>query len=494
MNRFLFIVFALLCVVPIQSRAADDPAVLVIILDGLRPDYVTPEIMPTLNALAEEGVFAENHHAAIPTVTRVNSPSLATGTYPSTHGLMGNSVYFPEIDPAKGLSTSSSGSLMNIEKETGGNLLTTITMGEHLEALGKEIFVVSSGSAGSAYLLNHKGKGRGIVHRGVILPESRRDEVMNTLGPVPEDAAPNEGRNAWAVDSFFMEIDQNGLPDLTYMWLSDPDHTAHEKGIGAPETLRALKLVDLEIARILETITDAGLKDRLNILVTADHGFSTHSTGTSLSRILKRNKLDKDVVIVGGAVYLRSGNKKQIASMVAAFQNDPAIGAIFTRADSPGSEHGWVEGTLSHDLIHWNHERAGDILVTANWSHAKNKYGYAGTTSLSGVAGHGTLSPYDIHATLIANGPAFKSAKRSQAPTANVDIAPTVCRILGIPSPEQVDGRVLEELLRNLPDTPANTVRTNTYRVSKDGYSLQLRTSSVGEHRYIDHASVTRQP
>ncbi|MBN4046734.1 alkaline phosphatase family protein [bacterium AH-315-P07] len=487
-------ILLLLCAFSIFTQAQESPAVLVIVLDGLRPDYVTAANMPNLNALAEQGVFAENHHAAIPTVTRVNSPTLSTGTYPATHGLMGNSVYFPEIDPEKGLSTSSSGSLMNIEKETGGNLLTTLTMGEHLEAAGKEIFVVSSGSAGSAYLLNHKVKGRGIVQNGLILPESRREEIIRALGPAPDDAAPNIGRNARAVDAFFHEIDQYGLPDLTYMWLSDPDHTAHERGIGAPDTLRALKLVDFQIGRIIEKIKSANLESRLNIIVTADHGFSTHSRGTSLSRILKRNQLEKDVVIVGGAMYVRSGDKKQIASIVEACQKDPAIGAIFTRAKSPGSDLGWVEGTLSHDLIHWNHERSADILVTANWSHAKNQYGYAGTTSLGGVAGHGTLSPYDIRATLIAYGPAFKSAKRSTAPTGNVDIAATVCRILEIALPEQLDGRVLVEILKGLPDSPASPVEISTNTVSSGTYTLELKTSSVGEHRYVDHATVTRRP
>lgn len=477
--------------VPMQVHAEESPAVLVIVLDGLRPDYVTPEIMPTLHALSEKGVFAEKHHAVIPTVTRVNSPSLATGAYPATHGLMGNLIYIPEVDSAKGLSTSSSGSLMDIEKKTSGNLLTTPTMGEHLEAFDRDIFVVSSGSAGSAYLLNHKGKGRGTVHRGVIFPESRRDEVMQALGPVPEDAAPNKGRNAWAVDAFFMELDQNGLPDLTYMWLSDPDHTAHEKGIGAPETLRSLKLVDLEIARILKKVATLGLDDRLNIMVTADHGFSTHSRGTSLSRILKQNGLDKDVVIVEGAVYFPSGDKDQIKSAVAAFQKDPAIGAIFTHAATPGDDHGWVEGTLSHDLIHWNHDRAADILVTPNWSHDKNQYGYAGTTNLAGVAGHGSLSPYDIHATLIASGPAFKSAIRSATPTANVDIAPTVCRILDIPTGTQMDGRVINEFLRDNQADP-DPVLSTTLVVSHKGYTLELQTTNVGPYLYIDHATVSR--
>lgn len=487
----ILIALTLLIPIPAVTNAAENPAVLVIILDGLRPDYVTPQIMPNLHALAQQGIFAENHHAAIPTVTRVNAPTLSTGTHPATHGLMGNSVYFPKIEPDKALGTSSSGSLMNIEKQTNGNLLTTTTLGEHLETHGKEIFVVSSGSAGSAYLLNHKGKGRGTVHYGLILPESRRDQVMKTLGPVPQDASPNEGRNARAVDAFFMEIDQNGLPDLTFMWLSDPDHTAHEKGIGAPETLRSLKLVDNQIARILKKSQDAKLTDRLNIIVTADHGFSTHSTSTSLSRILKRNNLQKDTVIVGGAIYVNTHDKNQIKAIVAQLQKDPAIGAIFTPAKSPGSPHGWVQGTLSHHLIHWNHPRAADILLSANWSHDKNQYGYPGTTRLSGVAGHGTLSPYDIHATLIAQGPAFKTATRTTAPTANVDIAPTLCHILQIPTGKHMDGRILKELLPGNPDTPKN-ITTKTHTTKTDTYTLTLKTTTLNNHTYINQAAVSR--
>ena len=64
---------------------------LLIVLDGLRPDYVTPAVMPALHALGRQGVVFEQHHAVYPTVTRVNASSIASGVYPGTHGLMGNS-------------------------------------------------------------------------------------------------------------------------------------------------------------------------------------------------------------------------------------------------------------------------------------------------------------------------------------------------------------------------------------------------------------------
>ena len=85
--------------------STDQQRHLLIVLDGLRPDYVTPELMPNLHALGERGVVFGNHHAVFPTVTRVNAASISTGAYPETHGLLGNSEYFPAVDESQFLDT-----------------------------------------------------------------------------------------------------------------------------------------------------------------------------------------------------------------------------------------------------------------------------------------------------------------------------------------------------------------------------------------------------
>src|SRR5258705_1364262 len=89
---------------------APDPAAhthLVIVVDGLRPDYVTPALMPRLARLGQRGIVFTAHHSVFPTVTRVNSSSMATGAYPESHGLLGNTVYIPAVNPTKGLDTGS---------------------------------------------------------------------------------------------------------------------------------------------------------------------------------------------------------------------------------------------------------------------------------------------------------------------------------------------------------------------------------------------------
>jgi hypothetical protein len=110
---------------------------LVIVLDGLRPDYITNELMPNLYRLGQEGVVGENHHVAYPTVTRVNSPSIATGAYPGTHGLMHNHIYLPEISDESIHTGDDVDIMMRVDP-----LLTATSLGELLERhdLTKQLF------------------------------------------------------------------------------------------------------------------------------------------------------------------------------------------------------------------------------------------------------------------------------------------------------------------------------------------------------------------
>src|SRR5437763_14622176 len=78
---------------------------LVIVVDGLRPDNVTRDVMPRLFRLGQRGIVFTAHHSVFPTVTRVNASSFVTGAYPETHGLLGNTIYIPSTDSNRGLDT-----------------------------------------------------------------------------------------------------------------------------------------------------------------------------------------------------------------------------------------------------------------------------------------------------------------------------------------------------------------------------------------------------
>jgi predicted AlkP superfamily pyrophosphatase or phosphodiesterase len=257
-----------------QSRATSRRHLLIVV-DGLRPDYVTADVMPTLTALGKRGTVFERHHSVFPTVTRVNASSFSTGAYPETHGLLGNSVFFTRVDAAKFLDTAEYKNLQKIA-ETEGRLLTAPTLAESLQAAGRRMLVVSSGSSGSAFLNNHLIAGGAILHPQFVLPVSLSDD-MKLLGTPPTEQTPHDAIDRYAVDAFFKVGIPKVDPSVTVMWLGSLDSVAHDKGLGDPATIEILRKIDGEIERVEDGLKAAGLFDSYDIWVTSDHGFSTHT-------------------------------------------------------------------------------------------------------------------------------------------------------------------------------------------------------------------------
>jgi arylsulfatase A-like enzyme len=173
------------------------------------------------------------------------------------------------------------------------------------------------------------------------------------------------------------------------------------------------------------------------------------------------------------------------------------VGAIFTKAAKDGDLKGHIRGTLSFNSIHWDHQRAADILVDVNWDNRKNSAGYAGASYSKGVAGHGSISPYEVHIPLLASGPAFKNTVESNLPTSNVDLVPTVLYIQGIDIPASMDGRVMSELLRKPGKYSMQRVKKEVIETVADypggSYHLTMERSVMGKYQYVNFAKVIRK-
>jgi predicted AlkP superfamily pyrophosphatase or phosphodiesterase len=509
MRRFavaLAILLAATPVIPQSPQPAGSAAPnkhLLVILDGLRPDYVTPAVMPNLHALAQRGVVFANHHSVYPTVTRVNSSSISTGAYPERHGLLGNSVFFPRVNANAFLDTGQRANLEKIQADQDGVLLTATTLGELLQTHGRTLLAVGAGTSGSTFLLNHKVSSGAVLHTEFALPDAMQTRTLGELGQAPPQGHPNDARNRRAVEAF-LKIGMPAVnPSVTLMWLSDPDTTAHALGMGHPTTIEALTRVDAELKNIQDGLRAQGLLDTYNIWVTSDHGFATYTGAADVRAMLKPfagTLADGSPRIVNGdsAIYVRDGNRDVVRQIVRHLQNATGIGAIFTRAASPGSFDGWVEATLSFDAVRWSHGRSGDILYSPDWTDHKNAYGIAGTSASNGVAGHGSSSPFEVHNTLIAAGPDIRQGATVDVPSGNVDFAPTFLYMLGISRPPTMQGRPLLEALRTGGGGQAPQVRKTEHSArTKDGSYTQtaffsiVRTGS-SEYRYFDYTRVVR--
>jgi hypothetical protein len=493
---------------------------LVLVVDGLRPDAIDRAITPTIARLRDEGVLCVPAHAALPSVTRVNGAAIVTGQQPGTSGLVGNEIYAPAVAAGEPVRTSDGRGLQQLARSSG-SLLACPSMASRVQTAGARFVSVGSGSSGSALLLNADASaGHGVMintdqpREGVPLaiPAAIEDEIVALLGPPPAKA-----RGASYLDTMAYAaavIDRYVLPELApdvlVFWVTEPDHSQHVFGLGSPRATSALRAADRTVAMVLESVIRDGRQDP-NVLVLSDHGFSTVSgaidVASELIRAGLKDDLQSDDVVVANtgmaAIYVRDRDADLIAAITRWLHSRPWAEVVFTAPDRPGGEPGTgaVEGTFSTSWLgHVGGEREADVLVALPWSTRANRYGVEGDSvalERHGQAGyaadHGNLAPHEIRSTMIGWGPAFAARRRSFVPAGNLDVAPTVLHLLGVAAPE-LDGRVLEELLRGTPADVSRVPEREIVRLPVPGQarSATLGFSSVGEHRYLSWAASDR--
>jgi arylsulfatase A-like enzyme len=184
-------------------------------------------------------------------------------------------------------------------------------------------------------------------------------------------------------------------------------------------------------------------------------------------------------------LFVPDGDAQTVRAAVASLQSRLQFGAVFV-----SDKYGDIPGTLRMGLINTESPATGrgpDIIVSFTFDEHVAVAGRPGISYVSSVnrrGDHGSFSRTDTHISMMAHGPDFKSALLDTLPTANVDIAPTVARILALNMPG-VQGRVLEEALKGGPRVTEYALLGKTYRSSKrNGLKMKLPTDLDG--RSID--------
>ena len=487
--------------------------VIVFVVDGLRPDTITAAGTPTLHRLRAEGMSFANGHAVFPTVTRVNAATIATGTQPGSHGIVGNQMYVPAVDPSRALGTDSHHRLLEVDHATGGRLVFTRTLAERLDARGLGLAAVSSGSTGSALLTNPRAPaGLGVLVNGYFEPGERVAWPADASAAILAKfgAAPPKGRGAERYDAAVTwtqrVLREYVLPEIgpavVINWLTEPDHTQHNLGLGSPSAREALRHADREIAQVLAALDGLGLTASTDVFVVSDHGFTTNTAGVDVARELidaglKASVDSGDVVLASSgqavALHVAGHDGARIGGIARFVQSRDWGGVVFTAAQGPGDPRGTIDGTFSLEFIHVaNGERSPDLLVTFPWTSQANAFGVPGS-DLACVSGapllasdHGSMSPWNVRNTLLAWGADFKKGVTVTAPAGNADVAPTVLAVLGIDERDGMDGRVLVEALAGGPDPEQVAVDTRTHTVGAGAYRAALQVSTVDGRRYVD--------
>jgi predicted AlkP superfamily pyrophosphatase or phosphodiesterase len=492
-------------------RAATAEHVVIVVWDGMRPDFVSAQYTPNLYDLAQRGTFFKNHHSIFITSTEVNGTALATGVYPNRSGIIANNEYRPEIGWAGPNATEGIEMVRRGDLLTGGNYIRVPTLCEIVQEAG---FPTAVAGTKPVALLHDRGQRKNtgaakdsiVLYAGKIMPSSLQDQTarVNDNRKFPTtNTYPNTGRDEWTVKTLREVVWRKGVPKLSVVWLSEPDVSQHNASPGSDNALAALESSDHRLGSILRYLEERKLREKTDIIVVSDHGFSTIARGLDIADILKKGgfratkKFEDaepgDVMVVGlggsALLYVVDRQEEVIRRLAGFLQSSEFAGVIFSRIP--------VEGTFPLSAVRLDPTNTlPDLVVSLRWMNEKNEYGVPGYVlsegSKRGAGTHASLSPFDIHNTLIANGPSFRAGFINDLPSSNVDVAPTVLAILGIKPAVQMDGRVLSEAFVN-GRPPAGEPKTEILKASREiglrRWEQYLKTTTFGGAFYVDEGN-----
>ncbi|MFM1769203.1 MAG: hypothetical protein RJA22_1732 [Verrucomicrobiota bacterium] len=502
---------------PLVLNAAPRPNgraehVLVVVWDGMRPDFITPHYCPTLYSLATNGTFFRRNHPVFVSTTQVNGAALATGVNPGGNGIQANVDFRPELSFLNSYATESLDAVRRGDMLTGGRYLNVPTLAETLQKAGIPTAIAG---AKPVALFHDRAVKRDsgaaaqsvTVFEGKSLPRSAGEALRkaNDDKPFPPDIViPNLGQDQWTTRALLRGLWKNGVPKYSLLWLSEPDKSQHDSGLGSSNALAAIDSSDKNLAEVIKVLREKGVYEKTDIFIVSDHGFSTITVGPDIAALLAKHKfsggkrLDNpepgDVMFVGlGAsalFYVVEREEKVVRRLVEFLQTTDFAGVIFSRLP--------LEGTFPLEQAGYSstNQNAPDVLISMRWMADRNDHGVPGlVVSSGGTKGKGThasLSRYDMNNTLVASGPDIKKGLISDIPSGNIDVTPTVLWLLGVPPAARLDGRVLHEAL--IPSRePAPKVNVKRVEATRESglfrWKQYLQFSEVNGTVYFDEGN-----
>lgn len=483
--------------------------VVVLVWDGMRRDFISPQYTPNLYRLVTNGVFFKRHHPVYISSTEVNGTALATGCNPATSGIIANQDYRPEVSVLGPTATEGIENIRQVDKMTGGRYVEVPTLAETLQENG--IATITAGTKPVVLLhdrdnkkTSEAGTNSVLLYKGKTIPRGVEAGCAKANDDKAFPGAGLAGDN-WTAKATLNYLWRKGVPKYSLLWLSEPDAAQHADGVAHPNALTAIENSDRILGDVLKKLEEKGVKDQTDVLVVSDHGFSTILRGPDVMDILKKAKFRAtrkhedpekgDVLVVGlggsSCLYVYDNDDDVTRRLAEFLQTTDFAGVIFSRVP--------VEGTFPLEAVRLNATNVvPDIVVSYRWFDVINDNGAPGLiisdTGTKGKGTHASLSRYDMLNTAVGWGPDFKKGYASEIPSGNVDITPTVLHILGIKPATRLDGRVLTEALVGGEEPQFETRNLEASRVTGIfRWKQHLKQVQVGNTVYFDEGNGGRE-
>lgn len=411
---FLALIVLLLAV---QSTAAQakpkiikdlKPTVILISLDGFKPEYLDKYPAPTLNMLAKQGVRAKWMTPSFPSLTFPNHYAIATGLYPDHNGIVANTIYAPEFNETFSMS----------KREEVGN-------GRWW--LGEPIWVTAEKQGQRSAPLFFPGSEAEIA--------GKRPSYWKAF----DDNFPNLERIDMALA--WLDKPRAERPTMITLYYSDVDHGGHDAGPDSEDVKQAVERVDQAMSRLVDGLKARGIFDRVNLVIVSDHGMA---------------KMDPRDVIVLDDYYDAEHAQRVVwnSAMVQIFPKPGMEEAIYSalKAKAPHVSV-YRKAEIPARFHYGTSSRIGGIVVIADegWGlSSRERYRpVPASESIKYRGGHGFDNQLEsMRALFIGHGAAFKKGQVVE-PFANVDVYNVMAKILKLkPAPNDGNKATVKALLR----------------------------------------------
>jgi predicted AlkP superfamily pyrophosphatase or phosphodiesterase len=424
-----------------RSLISAPPVLLMISIDGLRPDHVLAADarrapIPNLRRFLTEGAHADGVVGVIPTTTYPSHATLVTGVRPAQHGILANRTFDPLRKNQEGWYWYADDIRVPTlwDAATRAGLVTAsmqwpVTVGARITWNIPEFWRAST--ADDAKLL-----------RAVSTPGLLAD-LERELGPYPRalDIEADELRARFA-----LRLLETRRPNLFTLHLIALDHAQHETGPGSPEVLAVLERLDAVVGRLRET-AERLFPGRAWLAIVSDHGFVP---------------VDRRLDLMGAfraAGLFGTDGKGKITDWMAMPWNSSGSAAIVLKDPTDATTLAAVRGVL--DRLASDPANGIDRILDADqlrkaggfppasflvglrpgWEMGSSVSGrLVSTRKLGGT--HGNLPDLpDLHASFFLVGPGVP-AGRALGIVDMRDIAPTLAHLLGLTLPS-AEGKTL---------------------------------------------------
>jgi hypothetical protein len=565
--------------------------VVIFVADGLRSHAVTRETAPALAAIRDEGVDFANSHSIYPTVTTPNASVIATGHLLADTGDFGNTIWVGEkFGPPYGSAVAAVEDdvmLGLLNQRFGASYLGETTLLEAARAEGFSTAVIGKNGPAAIQDVTARDGASTIViddstgFAGDGLPLSTELKAAIKAEGLPT-TAPDRGLNGWggaynmagvrvanvqqqdwfvavATKVLLPRFKAAGKPFVLVFWSRDPDGTQHdqgdslnslEPGINGPTTRLAFQNVSNDLQALRDTLKALGLDQETDIVVTADHGFSTMSRQSQTSAAAKLRYADvvpgfmprgflaidmakalnlrlmdhtgfdvepakgfypKTGALLGGDVehpkivvapnggttliYLPGPDAAELAPKVVEFlSRQDYTGAIFVN-----DVLGEIPGALPMSRIGLmgaaKTPQPAIVVSFRSWSTGCADPEMCGVEvadsgQQQGQGIHGAFSRADTHNFMAAAGPDFKQGFVDPAPVSNADWANTLAQVLGLKlsANGHATGRVMSEALAGGGAAPEAHAFVTASQPAANGFVTVLNGQEAAGKSYFDAA------